>query len=349
MSKWISFRIIAENHIRQLRRWFRVEVVDEGAALSVLPIASALPESVIFMHPFFYPMQTYGKKIIAKFGSIKRLVGVDVADSDSITEYAVSVANLASAIIVPSSFSRNAYVKSGVKVPVYVVPHGVDEEWFTTRVSVNFFKPLLDFKAKHNLKLIQTWLLHSSYRKGEDIVYKVFNELVKERKDAALVVKRPLTLDVYVDGVDEAQPKPTYSLPASWLSDDQIRELMDVCDIFLLGSRGGGFEHPPLLALARGEVALGAKGGAWEDYLPDWALVSSHASDIVLKDNPIHNGRGVEMDVDACASKLHTILDNLDEYRARVRQHVYTVVRERFTWGRIGEQLRDIVFNVRGV
>jgi glycosyltransferase involved in cell wall biosynthesis len=133
------------------------------------------------------------------------------------------------------------------------------------------------------------------------------------------------------------------------LSDDQIRELMDVCDIFLLGSRGGGFEHPPLLALARGEVALGAKGGAWEDYLPDWALVSSHASDIVLKDNPIHNGRGVEMDVDACVSKLHTILDNLDEYRARVRQHVYTVVRERFTWGRIGEQLRDIVFNVRGV
>jgi glycosyltransferase involved in cell wall biosynthesis len=234
-----------------------------------------------------------------------------------------------------------------VKVPVYVVPHGVDEGWLNTRVSVNFFKPLLDFKAKRNLKLIQTWLLHSSYRKGEDIVYRVFNELVKERKDAALVVKRPLTLDVYVDGVDEAQLKPTYSLPASWLSDDQIRELMDVCDIFLLGSRGGGFEHPPLLALARGEVALGAKGGAWEDYLPEWALIPSHASDIVLRDNPIHNGRGVEMDVDACVSKLHDILNDLDEYRARVKQHVDTCVKQRFVWSKIGEQLKDITLNVR--
>ena len=320
-----------------------MDKVDESATMSILPIAANIPHSVVIMQPYFFLMQVYGRKVIGKLGALNRVIGVDVADTDSISSDAAQIANYASALIVPSNFSRSAYISSGVKAPVHVVPHGVDDFWFTTHVSFNFFRGLLDFKAKRGVKLIQTWLLHSSFRKGEDIVYNVFSKLIKERRDVALVVKRPMAVDVIVDEVKNGSPKPIVSIPASWLSEEQIRELMDVCDIFLLASRGGGFEHPPLLALARGEVVLGAKGGAWEEYLPDWALAPSHRSDIIFKDNPIHNGRGVEMEIDTCVSMLHSILDNIEEYKVRVKQHVDTYVKQRFTWSKIGELLRDIV------
>ena len=47
------------------------------------------------------------------------------------------------------------------------------------------------------------------------------------------------------------------------MNEEQQRELFDQADLFLLTSRGGGFEHPGLMALARGVPTIAAKGGAW--------------------------------------------------------------------------------------
>jgi len=62
----------------------------------------------------------------------------------------------------------------------------------------------------------------------------------------------------------------------------------------------------------------------------------------VLPNNPIHNGCGVEMQIEPAVNMLQEILNNLHEYKARVQQHVITCVKEKFTWGKIGLQLKDI-------
>jgi hypothetical protein len=98
-----------------------------------------------------------------------------------------------------------------------------------------------------------------------------------------------------------------------------------------------------LLALARGEPTIGAKGGAWEDYLPEWALIQSHRSGQVLLNNPIHNGYGVEIEVDKAVNALHEILNNLYEYKTRVKNYVDTCVKAKLTWSKIGLMLKDIV------
>jgi glycosyltransferase involved in cell wall biosynthesis len=344
LSKWVSFRIIAENHVRELRRYFNVQVFDEKTVMVVMPVARLSSKTVFFIQPFFYPMQVYERRLIARIGKPERLIGVDVADSDHITQEAVRLTGYATAMIVPSSFSRNAYVNSGVRVPVYVVPHGVPDIFLDPSPSKpRSFGTLLDYKSRTGRRLIQIWLLHSSYRKGEDIAYETFNRLIAERDDVALVVRRPMSIEVYDTEVRQESLKPSFTLTASWLTDSEIRELMDVCDVYLLASRGGGFEHPPLLALSRLEPVVAARGGAWEDYLPAWSLVPSHRSEQVLSNNPIHDGYGVEMEVEPAVTKLHEILDNLDDYRARVEDHVSTCVKEKFIWSKIGLQLKDIV------
>jgi hypothetical protein len=71
--------------------------------------------------------------------------------------------------------------------------------------------------------------------------------------------------------------------------------------------------------------------------------VDSHESPPVLPDNPIHTGTGVEMDVEKAVDRLHTVLDIMDDYRARVAEYVGTRIRSEFTWSRVGERLREII------
>jgi hypothetical protein len=63
----------------------------------------------------------------------------------------------------------------------------------------------------------------------------------------------------------------------------------------------------------------------------------------VLPDNPIHTGTGVEMDVEKAVDRLHTILDNMDDYKARVAEYVDTRIRNEFTWSRVGAILKEVV------
>jgi glycosyltransferase involved in cell wall biosynthesis len=343
-TKWISFRIIAEEHVRQIQKQFYVQKVDDTALATILPIASISAKSVIFLHPYFYPIQVYERRLSSRIGKIGKLIGVDIADTDHMTETAVRLTGYATAIIVPSNFSRKTYVESGVKTPVHVIPHGVHESYIDAEPSKpNIFKALHDYKVKAKKKLMQIWVLHSSYRKGEDLAYKIFNTLVGERMDVALVVRRPLSIDLYDSPINPEKPTPKITIGKSYLTDEEIKELMDTCDIFLLASRGGGFEHPPLLGMARGEIVIAAKGGAWEDYMPEWGLVQSQKSETLLPGNPIHDGGGVEMMADNAVAKIYEILNNMDEYKARVKHHLNTCVREKFTWSKIGLQLRDIV------
>jgi hypothetical protein len=90
-------------------------------------------------------------------------------------------------------------------------------------------------------------------------------------------------------------------------------------------------------------LAIGARGGAWEDYLPQWLLVDSHESGQILPANPIHDGTGVEMDIDKAVDKLHEILDNIDEYKQKLRKHIDDRIRAEFIWPKIGIKLKEVV------
>ena len=328
----ISFAYIAEEHIRELRKYMRVERV----AYSTVPFLHPAHKIFLLLHPFysiFFDFGDVARRALPKFEGV---IGFEVADSNRISGFAVEHSNYARALIVPSRFSREAFVRSGVKVPIYVVPHGVRDEWIDApKIEHGSLYALSEMKRKKNAKLLLSFIVHSPYRKGEDLLFKIFSELKKERKDVLLVYKGARAVKVYNEKM--------YVAYHGWLTNKQKMELFDLCDVYVLTSRGGGFEHPPLEAIARGMPAIGAKGGSWEDYMCNWMLVDSRESDVVLKGNPVHVGTGVEMVVEKAVDKLHEILDNLDEYRAKTREHVEKVIKREFTWRIIGEKLRDIV------
>ncbi|MEM2260000.1 MAG: glycosyltransferase [Candidatus Methanomethylicaceae archaeon] len=337
--KHFSFSIIGDKHIKYLKNYLHLQSLDEN----IIPYLDFKTKPKIILHPYFYPLQKF-EKIIQKWDKkTDGIIGIDIADSDKLTDYAVKLTEYANALIVPSNFSKNTFLNSGVKKPVFVVPHGVEDEWIDApKIQIDLFdtplKKLLEEKAKGK-KLLLSFILHSDYRKGLDLLHTIFFNVKKERKDVALVFKG-------CDGVHFFDNPPNMSITLTnkgWLSESEKMKLFDICDIYLLTSRGGGFELPALEGLTRGLPVIGAKDGSWEDFLPDWCLVESKPSNVVLAGNPIHCGKGVEMIIEKAIDKTLYILDNLDDYQQKIREHINNVIRNNFTWKIIAKKLADII------
>jgi len=333
----VSFTLIAEQHVRRLRKWFRLTEIDELVFPSLTPYSRPL----VILHPFFFIMMRLSRNLWHILPRVSGFIGIDVADSDRISNVAVSMTDYALAMIVPSEFARRSYVVSGVKVPVYVVPHGVDKRWFTEppRRPTTFFE--LARLKERGYKLLLYFLWHSPFRKGFDLVVEAYKALKRERKDVVLVVKTmggngyEAQLARRLGGV----------VVGGWLTDAQKMELYDLSDVYLLFSRGGGFELNGLEAVARGIPVVAAKGGAWEDYLPPWSLVESRRCDVVLHNNAIHVGGGVEIIVEKAVDRIHDILENLDEYKARMREHAKKISNV-YNWDAVAEKLRNVINEV---
>ncbi len=332
----VSFSLVAKQHIKYLKQRFYIDEIDELA----LPTVSPYSKPLLIVHPLFYVFAKFGKHIEKRLYRFKAVLGIDVADSDLISRLAVSITNYTDGVIVPSNFSKESFIRSGVKVPVYVIPHGLEPEWFNLPKSKpNAFNDLWELKKRKNLTYLLFFLWHSDYRKGADLVIKYYSKLRKLRKDVVLIIKTMTN-----EGkIQEIIRKLGGIVVSGWLTESQKMELYDLCDIYPLFTRGGGFEINGLEAISRGLVVLAGKGGAWDDYLPDFSLLPSTRCKYVLKDNPIHVGGGIEVNVDKAVDKTLEIIDNLEEYRSKVAEHVDRFVKNKFTWAKVGEALEKVI------
>jgi len=233
----VSFSVIAQKHIQQLKKKIRVHEVDELAFPHITPHC----KPIVFIHPLFFTMIRASKFIARKLHLYGALVGIDVADSDHISGLAVSITNYTRAVIVPSTYAKKVYVKSGVTVPIHVVPHGVDKEWYTRQPRITYFRDIHEFKKKHGLKYILFFLWHSPWRKGSDLVYEFYRRLKKERKDVTIIFKTQTADGEWVKKFRSLGCIHVYG----WLTEEQKIELYDLADIYPLFSRGGGFECVP--------------------------------------------------------------------------------------------------------
>jgi len=335
----VSFTLVARKHLEQLKKRMRIHEIDELA----FPHVSPHTRPVVLIHPYFYCMLRAAKFISRKLHRYGALIGIDVADSDHLSNLAVSMSYYARRMIVPSTFCKRVFERSGVTVPVDVVPHGLDMEWYEKPKQIGkFFPELAKIKERKRIKFVLFFLWHSGYRKGDDLVIEWYKRLWKERKDVAIILKT---------GVKEAVQaqilRPFNCVHIfGWLTEEQKMELFDLADIYPLFSRGGAFEINGLEAIARLVPVLAAKGGAWEDYLPSWSLVDSHRCKCVLPNNPLHDGGGVEIEVEKAVDRAHIILDNLDDYRERLREHIEKRVKHVFNWEAVGERLYKIIVEV---
>ncbi len=341
----VSFRFVARQYVGMLR-----ESLKSNQRLYEIPelnfymfTPSRSPLSII--HPFFYSMYHWKAVEFSFFekyrAQVSSLLGIEVADTDQISSEYIGRANdYADAMIVNSEWSRNAFMKSGLLVPIHVVSHAYDPlleegaDFESTNKQIQFIKKLKDEK---HFRLIMTSLWHSDYRKGADLFREIALRLQKERDDVYFLVKSAIPR---VDMKDVRMLNVTGIVPFT----DMIA-MYRLSDAYLLPSRGGSFELNCLEALVTGIPCISTEGGAWDEFYDEntrHLLVKSRDHPIVLQGNRIHVGRGVEMDVEDAVSKLHVILDRLDEEREKVKaSHEY--LRRKYGYTSVKRELWNVV------
>lgn len=342
--KQVSFRFISEIHIQYLKNHIRVQALDED----VLDVVKFARGRNILLHPILYTtmgdtLELYGKRIkrLQRLLRIKnRLGGFEAVDSDRISRWAVDILNKMDLSIVPSTFAKDALQNSGVETPIEIVPHGIPDEFLNPNNQVTHPRlvELLDFKNKNKAIFILHHLPHSGYRKGSDIVYEVMKKIQDKYPNVYLIVKRLKNLDPMLGNLLNLRSFEV-SEEFNW---KDYANLYDICDVCILPSRGGGFECSAIEAIARGVPTLVPNAGCFKDYIEYTVPIAVNSYPEVLTGNPIHIGRGWEVDFNDFYKKLTHVIENLKDYKRKFRGYAKTV-KEKYAWNRICNKLVEIL------
>jgi len=362
MHHIVSFTIVGRKHVEYIEKNSPIQVyeIDELAFPSFYP--SVKYDAVLHPHVYIWHgvIQRFYRTIheslkhripqyIEHFkNKFNQIVAVDVCDSDRISDYAVDLLSYADKVVVPSNFCVEVYRSSGVKKPVYRVPHGVDPEWYVTpnvweTAPVKKLNPVLIdlhlYKIRKNKLFLLFWLWHSEMRKGWLEVKELYSKLVKERNDVVLVLKTMTPNSLAFQEVMHLGAIQIYG----WLSDYEKMALYDLADVTLMFSRGGAFEINALESLARGVPVVTSNRGSWTDYVPPFLQVKAGERVRVFEDNAIHVGYGYKVDVEDALNKIHDILENYDDYRARVEEWRFKVLFNEYRWDLVAKRLVGVV------
>jgi len=332
----VSFRLIAKKHVELLRN-FGIEVIERN----VRHFTHHHVGEVTIVHPMFYPLVSTPWKMKWLIKKAKYLIGFDVCDTDRISNLASFVANMFDLVSVPCKFCKNVYRFSGVITQIEVLPHGVDDVFFREHREPN--DPDLKRIASYRGRKILFFLWHSGFRKGADIVADAFARIVKEFGNVYLIVKTSELIDPFTQFLMHI---PNVIFFNKWLSEDDLVDLYDICDIVVVPSRGGGFELNALEGLARGKIVVVSQWGSFDDYCKECLRVTTkNLIDLFMGDcqaKMIHSGKGVNPDSFDLYQKLKYALQMYDVLLKRFKV-LQRVVRENYNWKTIGKQLYDMV------
>ena len=345
----VSFHFISKQHIRYLRQKLKNNVrIVEADVDSFDPTAWGLKRKLI-IHPLFYPFfdgvsPTANVKLNKLNQCLNKgydIIAFDTADSDRISDRAVDLANKVVAVIVPSKFAKEVFEKSGVATPLHVVPHGIPDEFMTVNREITHpdFAKLKELKEDKGFVYVHFNITHSGRRKGCDLFAKAMSMVQKENPNIIILAKRLEGLDPYLPLLRQLRCIEI----GSYLDLDAYRQLYDLSDITVLASRGGGFEHNALESLARGVPTIVPKAGCFLDYIKYTIPVRvTKNKPIVLPDNPIHIGRGWEIDVEELARTILKVADNLNKYKRIARRNMKKIWKE-YSWSNIANEIIKIL------
>lgn len=354
-----SFHLVAKNHIENLVQIYISNQIDmEIENIDLLQLANLKwgEKRNILIHPFLYPFVTtenfkVQSRNFAKLLNMKNKIGgFDVADSNKISNLAVDLVNRLDLMIVPSKFARDAYINSGVDIPVEILPHGIPKEFLVIENDNNINSniniendeiiKLRKLKGNDNI-LVLFFLIHSEHRKGADIVKEVMRRINKKFKNVYLIVKGQSSYYANTRDINIVNIR-------LWMDNNSLKSLYDICDICISPSRGGGFELNALEAVSRGIPTLVTNGGCFLDMI-EYFIPIDLGSKVSqpLPGNPIHTGYCHDADINDFERKLEDTILRIKEIKKIFRYRSYEI-REKYSWTntakKLDEYLREYEF-----
>lgn len=159
--------------------------VNTDKILRDLEVKGVSPEYKADMGAYTAIHGTIATEFVRQRYQQKKVFGFTMLETDRIPPMWVQRINTLDGVFVPSTFNMVSFASSGVKVPIRVVPLGIDHTIFNLDKE-----PLYDknyFPSEFNFLLVGQWTQQD--RKNISRTLKVFLETFKGRKDVGIILK----------------------------------------------------------------------------------------------------------------------------------------------------------------
>jgi glycosyltransferase involved in cell wall biosynthesis len=284
--------------------------------------------------------------IYTRFNSKTTNIGLFVYESTEIPPAIIGRCNLMDSIIVPSTFAKHIFHKAGVHRPIYVVPHGIDLEFFRPvpertplpgGKGFNFLAISTSVERKNMRHLVRAFL--EEFRKDEDVALFLFlrPEFRTTQNNVALEFE-----DWEKRYYRKSAP---IFLSTDSVTQETLRDFYANADAYVMPSNEG-FGLTLLEAMASGTPVVGLNYGGVLDFLNEanGYLVPTGRS-FISKDRDVISYTGdrfYEPDIKKLRAVMRHIFENPEEAREKGRQGRRDCERY-YTWDHSAREIANIM------
>ncbi len=266
-------------------------------------------------------------------------IGFTMLESDTLPADWVYQANQMDEVWVPSHFTRDVFVSSGVRRPIYVIPLGFNPNYFHPHIQgnkpANVFVFLSIFEwieRKAPELLLQAYV--SEFTRSDDVVLvlKVFNHdpRLNVQQQIHELTNRPNAPRIVV-------------LLNQEIAEHQMGGLYRSADCFVLPTRGEGWGMPILEAMACGLPVIATDWGAQREFFNDQLGYPLRVRQLIpaVARSPYYAGsRWADPDIDHLRYLMRYVYEHPTEAQA-IGLRAAAVVHQQWTWERAVDRMME--------
>jgi len=224
-------------------------------------------------------------------------------------------------------------MKAGVKVPIYVMPLGIDGDHFNPKIYPKRLSPKFTFLS------IFEW----SERKGQELLLKAFKEEFSQSEDVLLVLKvfnpdirNDIELELSKLGIKSDDKNVIVFLNAD-IPYYQLGSLYRGVDCFVLPTRGEGWGMPIMEAMACGIPVITTRWSSQCDFTNEEICYLLNVKKLVpaKTKSPYYKGLyWAEPDYEHLRYLLRYVYENRDEAKSKAA-NASSYILNNYSWDKV--------------